>query len=226
MTMRKDDHVRQYAVGGFDQNFSYVIWNHAEQSVAVVDPAGDVAALINDIRDSNYAVEFILLTHSHEDHWQEFAKILSLSVKTYMPKIIAHRDFLSSDISCLDTFTPVEDGHVVHLGSQNIRVLATPGHTCDAVCFFLAAGHSPDGRGKIFSGDTLFVEGCGRTSLEEAPSLFDSLMRLKTLPENTIVYAGHDYGSVPHSTIAHEKVHNRFICADSLDTFLLERFPQ
>lgn len=224
MTTWKDEHISQYAVRGFDQNFSYVIWNHIEQSVAVVDPAGDMTKLLEDLKLSAYHLEFVLFTHSHTDHTEGLPDILSLATLTYVPKIIGHWDFQSQAIKALESFTPVRDEHKIHLGSQCIDVFSTPGHIRDAVCFYIEASVTPDGKGKILTGDTLFVEGCGRTTHEDAPLLFDSIRRLKELPEDTVVYPGHDYGSQQSSTIAYEKTHNRFLRVGNLEDFVRERF--
>ena len=97
----------------------------------------------------------------------------------------------------------LEDNDEIKIGESIIKVIHTPGHTPGSICIYIP--------GNIFTGDTLFVEGCGRTDLPGGS--FKQLSKsvhekIYTLPENTIVWPGHDYGSMPHSTIAYEKKNN------------------
>lgn len=106
------------------------------------------------------------------------------------------------------------DEDTVRIGSLEAEVLHTPGHIDDAVCFYI-----PDD-GDLITGDTVFVEGCGRADLDGASveDLYDSIQRIKTLPDEVKVYSGHDYGSKPVSTIAWEKAENKyFLCENAAD---------
>jgi len=105
---------------------------------------------------------------------------------------------------------------VIEIGSFSLRVLYTPGHSKDSICLML------DNQ-LIFTGDTLFVGNCGRTDLpgsdpaEMYHSLFD---RLGKLDDKLIVYPGHNYGSMPTSTIGHEKKTNYLLQPRSKQEFL------
>jgi glyoxylase-like metal-dependent hydrolase (beta-lactamase superfamily II) len=92
------------------------------------------------------------------------------------------------------------------VGTLNIRVIHTPGHTPGSVCFFV--------NGNLFTGDTLFVGAVGRTDLTggSLDTLLESLeKRLITLPGETVIWPGHDYGDAPTSTIAREMEENPYI---------------
>jgi glyoxylase-like metal-dependent hydrolase (beta-lactamase superfamily II) len=97
----------------------------------------------------------------------------------------------------------VKDGDFVPLGTNKIHIMHTPGHTDSDVCYLID--------GAIFTGDTLLIQGCGRTDFQsgDAGTLYDSITRqLFALPGETLVYPGHDYNGRTHSTIAEEQRHN------------------
>jgi glyoxylase-like metal-dependent hydrolase (beta-lactamase superfamily II) len=106
----------------------------------------------------------------------------------------------------------LQDGNVLEVGTLEIRVIHTPGHTPGSVCFLV--------NGNLFTGDTLFVGAVGRTDLTGASldTLLDSLERkLLPLPPETIVWPGHDYGETPTSTIGREMKENPYITDFILD---------
>jgi glyoxylase-like metal-dependent hydrolase (beta-lactamase superfamily II) len=101
---------------------------------------------------------------------------------------------------------PVEDGHRLPLGSWEFMIIHTPGHTPGAICLYLP--------GHLFTGDTLFVEAAGRTDLPGGSlnALIQSLEeKILPLPDDTIVWPGHDYGGSASSTLAQEKENNPFL---------------
>jgi hydroxyacylglutathione hydrolase len=85
----------------------------------------------------------------------------------------------------------VSDGAALTSGEVTVRVIATPGHTRDSVCYYIPAqgGHA----GVVYTGDTLFIGGCGRLLEGDAPTMWQSLQKLAALPADTLVYCGHDY---------------------------------
>jgi hydroxyacylglutathione hydrolase len=100
----------------------------------------------------------------------------------------------------------VKDGDLIQVGNLKLKVLHTPGHTPGGICL-----HTD---GKVFTGDTLFVGAVGRTDLPGGS--WETMLRsikekLLTLPDETIVYPGHNYGSAPSSTIQQERLHNPFL---------------
>ena len=91
-----------------------------------------------------------------------------------------------------------EDHTLIRIGNIEIECLATPGHTAGSQCFYFD--------GKLITGDTLFIEGCGRTDLPggNTTTLLESLQKIKSLPKETIIYPGHDYGSQPHDSLENQ----------------------
>src|SRR5439155_16206277 len=106
----------------------------------------------------------------------------------------------ASPAPCVDR--GLKDGDVVQLGALRIEVLATPGHTSDAVCLVLP--------GRVLTGDTLLIGGCGRADPppRDPAAMFDSLQKLAALPEDTLVLPAHDYDGQRASTIGREKKGN------------------
>lgn len=197
--------IRQIPIDGYDDNFSYFIENG--KAIAVVDP-GDVDHLIAEIEQDCLEVKMVLITHSHHDHVEGVAEMVKhFGVPVYMHKNAERRvEDVEEEMTVL-----VEDGEKIRLGDGVIEVMHTPGHIDDAVCFYVRD------EGALITGDTLFVEGCGRADLEgsNVEDLWKSLKKLKKMPDKTRVYPGHNYGSKPVSDIAWEKKHNRFLkCVD------------
>lgn len=162
-------------------NYVYV-HAFADRRAFVVDPT-DAAIVARTIAERKLAATAVLLTHHHGDHTAGLAELKSLTscwVVGSDKRRIAGIDRL------------VRDGDTAPLNGRTIQVIGTPGHTTTSVCYYLPplAKGEP---GIVFTGDTLFVGGCGRP-MESAPRvLWESLMRLAALPDETLVYCGHDY---------------------------------
>lgn len=115
--------------------------------------------------------------------------------------------------------TPLENEQALTIGTAHIMVMHTPGHIDDAVCFYIEADSASNGAPNLITGDTLFVGGCGRTNSQGVKKLFESLQAIKTLPLETVIYPGHDYGDTPVSTMQHELAHNKYYLVDSFESF-------
>ncbi len=106
-------------------------------------------------------------------------------------------------------------GDTLDVGNVSVTFLHTPGHTPGSQCFLV--------NGRLVSGDTLFVQGCGRVDLPGADpaQMYESLtQRLAKLPDDTILYPGHDYGRTPTSTIGEEKRSNTYMRIPTVDQWL------
>jgi hydroxyacylglutathione hydrolase len=134
------------------------------------------------LEKQNLKPTHILLTHHHADHTGGVELL-----KTKCHCRVSGPD--SQRINGLDEI--VQDNQVLNLGGLSIRVLATPGHTRTGVCYVLesAAGQPA----AVFTGDTLFIGGCGRLFESSAQQMHQSLQKLAALPNDTAVYPGHDY---------------------------------
>ncbi len=201
---------------GFMEVFCYILSCPRTNEALVIDPAGDEERVVERIQQKNLQLKFIVNTHGHPDHTCGNAKVKELTGA----KIIVHEldiPLVSSEhgkeMARQWGFTPsppadvtVTDGEQIVAGDVSLDVIHTPGHTPGGMCLL--------GDGNVFTGDTLFVCSIGRTDLPGAsmPQFMTSIHeKLLTLPGETIVWPGHDYGVQPSSTIDHEKRTNPWI---------------
>jgi sulfur dioxygenase len=176
-------------------SYSYLVWDTDSRSAALIDPVQDqVARDIRLIRELGLKLKYTLETHVHADHITGSGKLR----EALNSIVLVHEN---SKAKCADVL--IKGGDFVPLGSSKIHVLYTPGHTDSDVCYVIP--------GAIFTGDTLLTRDCGRTDFQsgDAGSLYDSITRhLYSLPDDTLVYPGHDYNGRSSSTIGEEKAHN------------------
>jgi hydroxyacylglutathione hydrolase len=162
-------------------NFIYLYRYNQNDSLAV-DPC-DSSLVLKALKQHGLNLEMVFVTHHHWDH---VAGIDEIKQKTGCKIIGADR----RRIPGIDSV--VADGQILPVGDRNVRVIATPGHTSTSVCYYLepSAGNEI---GILWTGDTLFIGGCGRLLECDAQSMWDSLQKLASLPDDTLVYCGHDY---------------------------------
>jgi glyoxylase-like metal-dependent hydrolase (beta-lactamase superfamily II) len=186
-------------------NMTYVVAEGESGHGVVIDPSGDVIRIMKVIESVGIKVDYVLNTHGHSDHTSGNGRI----VKDTGAKVAAHKlANVKKDVS-------LEDGQILKVGTLSIKVIHTPGHTKDSVCFLIES--------KLFTGDTLFVGECGRTDMPggDAPAMYESLFnRLMKLPDEIEVFPGHDYGPRPTSTIGNERKNNYVLLPRSKEEFI------
>ena len=162
-------------------NFIY-LYRYNKSDALAVDPC-DGSLVLRAMKEHGLNLKTILITHHHWDH---VAGTVELKQKTGCKVIGADR----RRIPGIDSV--VEDGQILPVGDCKVRVIVTPGHTSTSVCYYIepSAGNE---NGILWTGDTLFVGGCGRLLECNAESMAESLQRLASLPDDTLVYCGHDY---------------------------------
>lgn len=192
--------------------FSYLIGDEKTGECLVIDPADEAQQLIEFADQHGLEITSILNTHAHIDHIMGNAQMVELTGA----KIVIHEAESNSlnhpSSSSLSLFQAepsppadvlVQDGDVVPIGELGLKVIHTPGHSPGGICLQLDD--------MVFTGDTLFVGGVGRTDLPGGSweTLESSIRhRLFTLPGETSVLPGHNYGSTPTSTVHAEKFTN------------------
>ena len=195
--------VTQIRSGG-DRNFSYVIADESSREAAVVDPGSPPEDELRFLERERLALRYIINTHDHIDHTGGNTAL----VRKTGALIAMHESARSPhDID-------LTEGMSLTLGAIALRILHTPGHTSDSIC--ILAG------GDLITGDTLFVGKVGGTGFgTDARREYESLhKKLMTLPLDTRVWPGHDYGVRPSSTIGDELLENPFILRESFESFL------
>jgi glyoxylase-like metal-dependent hydrolase (beta-lactamase superfamily II) len=192
---------------GSHRNFVYLIGCGETGQAAVVDPAWDTGAILRAAEENALTVGKILLTHTHADHTNGVGEIVARTGSTVLCHEAEART-LSREPDVL-----LHDGDVVQVGGVRVAALHTPGHSPGGLCY-LAGGH-------LLTGDTLFVGRTGRTVFQGSSdeAMWESIQRLRELPEELTVWPGHDYGPSPSSTIGRERRENPFFGAGSLEAF-------
>jgi hydroxyacylglutathione hydrolase len=160
-------------------NYTYILEERTSGTVAVVDP-GTAAALADRLYARGGRLDLILLTHHHGDHVDGVADLKRLfGAEVVGPEADRHR------LPALDR--GVREGEQVTIGAVEAEIIATPGHTSGHIAYWLPTEHV------LFAGDTLFALGCGRLLEGDGPTMWRSLSKLAALPEEAVVYCGHEY---------------------------------
>ena len=186
--------IKQIAIGYMD-NFSYLIGCENTRQALAIDPGSDADQIVSIARKETLEIVTIVNTHGHGDHTAGNA---ALKERTGARVVIHELD--GDRYPAVDVL--LSDGETLQLGDLTVDVIHTPGHTPGGICL-----HA---RGNLFTGDTLFVGDSGRTDLAggDRPSMGKSICRLMELPDDTVVWPGHDYGPTPSSTLGWEKRNN------------------
>jgi hydroxyacylglutathione hydrolase len=176
----------------------YVFFLDGGKRAALVDPAGIPANLLRILRDGQYHLEYILITHKHRDHCDATADV---SAQFSRAKIVMHGADIAAIGSLGENALRVKDGEELPFGDVRIRMLHTPGHTDGSSSYMF--------KSTIFTGDTLFAGSVGGAYGDA--STYDDILnsvrsKIFTLPDDTVVMPGHG----PPSKVGWEKIHNPF----------------
>lgn len=208
--------VKQFEVGNFNI-FSYLVGDEQTRECLYIDPASQCDMLVKQAESLGLTVKYIVNTHCHIDHVMGNGEMIG---KTGAKVLIHEADaegMEERDPNILAMFRAqnppppdilVKDGDLIKVGNVGLKVIHAPGHTPGGMCLYI--------EGMVFTGDSLFVGSIGRTDLpggnySELESSISN--RLYTLPADTIVYPGHNYGHIPTSTISQEMQFNAFVRA-------------
>jgi glyoxylase-like metal-dependent hydrolase (beta-lactamase superfamily II) len=205
--------VEQIQIGPM-QNFAYIIGDRITREVVVIDPAWDIDGLLKLIAERDYQLTGALVTHYHPDHCggsfgqntvEGVSRLLEhVSLPVYAHELEADGVRRVTGISEQD-IKRVTSGDKLMVGDIDIEFLHTPGHTPGSQCFRV--------KNTLVSGDTLFIDGCGRVDLpgSDTEDMFRSLQRLASLPDDTLLLPGHNYSAVPHATLGETKRTNTYL---------------
>jgi hydroxyacylglutathione hydrolase len=213
--------IEQIQIGPM-QNFTYIVGSRSTREVALVDPAWDIDGLTRHLDEKGYTLTAALVTHYHPDHigggfgGRSIAGLAELLAKRPV-RIYAHADEAAgvrkvTGVSESDIHK-VSSGDKLTIGQIEIEFLHTPGHTPGSQCFRI--------RNTLVSGDTLFINSCGRVDLpgSDSEEMFRSIRRLAALPDDTLLLPGHNYADVPNATLAETKAQNPYLRVQDLVTW-------
>lgn len=187
--------------------YTYLLGDEAAGEAVIIDPVREhVERDLALLGSHSLRLSWILETHVHADH---VTGARALRERTGARTAVS----LHCGASGFDQL--LTDGDKVGFGAELIRAIATPGHTPGSTCYLW--------RDRLFTGDTLLIGGCGRTDFQsgDAGALYDSItLRLFCLPDDTLVYPGHDYRGRHVSTIGEEKATNPRLASRSREDFI------
>jgi len=206
--------VHQLKLGPWD-NFITFIGDKASRTCAVIDPAWDAASILREAERLDVKITRILCTHGHFDHVDQVQTLLeSVDVPVHM---------LREEIDCsgfqCNNLVPGRPGDIVRIGEHvDVTLMHTPGHTPGSTSYRL--------RGAIATGDTMFVNGCGRCDFVGGdPQVMYGTLRtlVGALPKDTIMYPGHDYGPTTTSTFDAQLRDNPYLQLPTVQAFVEHR---
>jgi sulfur dioxygenase len=188
--------------------FTYIMAGPGSTDAVIIDPVDRHRERdLRHLERLGLKLAYVLETHAHADHVTSAGKLRELTgAKAAVP----------SACGIAPAETQLNDGDVLEFGNgERIDVLHTPGHTAGSMSYVW--------RGNVFTGDTLLIDGCGRTDFQSgsADALYDSVIgKLFALPDETRMWPGHDYKGQSVSTIGWEKYHNARLANRSRESFV------
>lgn len=211
---------KQIEIGPME-NFVYLVGSTETREAAVVDAAWDIDAILRLAEADGLEITHALVTHTHPDHvggkfsGMQIAGVAELLEKA-KAKVVIHKseaDYLKL-LSGSDLIK-ANSGDEIDVGGIKIRLVHTPGHTPGSQCFLVGD--------RLISGDTLFIDSCGRVDLpgsDPEQMYFSLTQKLMALPDDTVLFPGHNYSPKASSTIGEQKRTNPYMQFRSLRQFL------
>lgn len=187
--------------------YTYLVADENTKEALLVDPVLEQVDRDRTLlQELGLTLKYCLETHVHADHITGTARLRELT--TCQGIVPEH-----AQVACADRH--IKDGETITLGSITVEAINTPGHTDSHMAFLVNGTH-------LLTGDSLFIRGCGRTDFQSGdPGLmYDSLQRLLALPDDTLVYPGHDYRGHAMSTVGEERALNPRIAGRDREQFI------
>lgn len=188
--------------------YTYLIADPKTKEAVLIDPVNtEIDNYISMLNSYGLTLKYSLETHVHADH---------ITAGGLLRQRLGSQTAVSSLCGAQNADIQMHDGDVFEFGDgEHIKTIATPGHTPGSVSFLW--------RDKLFTGDSLFIGGCGRTDFQggDAGALYDCItQRLFTLPDETLVYPGHDYQQRWVSSIMQERTTNPRLAGKTREEFI------
>ncbi len=211
--MKSSDYYFQTEVGPM-QNFVYFLGSKDHEDILVVDPGWESPQISKLAQEQGKKISGILCTHHHFDHVNGIEDLLK---EHDVPVYMLDKEIDFYNWSC-ENLKRVSAGDTLNVGRESIKILHTPGHTKGSASYLF--NHW------LVTGDTLFINGCGRCDLlgGDPETMYETLSQLvNNLSSDTIVLPGHDYGPQKTDSLEQQKKTNPYLKFDSLKGFLGHR---
>lgn len=185
---------------------TYLIYTDNKNALIIDSVFADIENYLNFLENKHLNLIYCLDTHVHADH---ITAAGLLRKKTGCKVLVGQY----ADITCADV--KLNHGDILQLDDLSIKTIYTPGHTVDSCCFLI--------NDKLFTGDTLLINACGRTDFQNGSSkqLYESIFnKILVLPEETLIYPAHDYNNRTVSTVAEEKANNPRLQVKTCEDFM------
>lgn len=195
-------------------NYSYIIVDSATQKAALVDPAWDYFKIDSIITRYHLQLTSILLTHSHFDH----VNLVRPFVHQYNAQVFMSAKEIDYYKFRCPNLNQLQNSEIIQIGETSVVGLETPGHTAGGMCLLLSAS--------LFSGDTIFIEGCGicRTVGGDPQKMYNSLQFIKkNVDRDTKIYPGHSFGKKPGFSLESIIKENIYFQIESVEQFVAFR---
>lgn len=191
-------------------NYCYLLVDKATRYGALIDPSWEWGTIVQAMLEREVKLASILLTHSHHDHTNLVKPLVQqYHVQAYMSE--AEIDYYSFHCANLN---PLQDGDEIAVGHVRLTSILTPGHTAGSMCFYTD--------GVMFTGDTIFIEGCGKCDRlgGSAGQMFDSVQKMRAYPAATKIYPGHSFGAPPGQMLGSLFRDNIYFAIQKKETFV------
>ena len=186
--------------------YTYVLFDPVSRDALIIDPVDEqLERDLSALKQHQLRLQWTVETHAHADH---------ITSAGLLAEHTGARTAVPAGCGIQTAAVQLNDGDTLNFGNERLKTLHTPGHTSGSMSFLW--------RDHLFSGDTLLINGCGRTDFQSgsAEAMFHSLTQiLFNLPDATTVWPGHDYQGRTHSSIGHEKAHNARVAGKTLQEF-------
>jgi glyoxylase-like metal-dependent hydrolase (beta-lactamase superfamily II)/rhodanese-related sulfurtransferase len=186
--------------------YTYVLYDTATRDALIIDPVDEqIERDLEVLRQHGLRLQWALETHAHADH---------ITSAGLLAEHAGARTAVPAGCGITTAAVQLADGDTLQFGGETLKALHTPGHTSGSMSYLW--------RGHVFTGDTLLINGCGRTDFQSgsAEAMYHSLTGvLFALPDATTVWPGHDYHGRLHSSIGQEKAHNARVAGKTLQEF-------
>jgi glyoxylase-like metal-dependent hydrolase (beta-lactamase superfamily II)/rhodanese-related sulfurtransferase len=187
--------------------YTYILFDEASRDALIIDPVDDqIERDLSVLLQYGLKLQWTVETHTHADHITSAGLLAEhAGAKTAAPQ----------GCGILTAAVQLVNGETLPFGGETLTTLSTPGHTAGSMSYHW--------RDHVFTGDTLLINGCGRTDFQsgDARAMYHSLTEvLFKLAENTTVWPGHDYHGKTHSSIGFEKRHNARVAGKTIDEFV------